>query len=90
MIQKSTSLEYEPSLELLRITAEQLSSNRELYGSVQLSVEEFSTYTLEYEDNFHLQPEARGDALYTPSSQNPKENRFLKSKTPKKTLKPES
>ena len=36
MIQKSTSLKYEPSLELLRITAEQLFSNRELYRSVQL------------------------------------------------------
>ena len=33
---------YEPSLELLRITAEQLFSNRELYRLVQLSVEEFS------------------------------------------------
>ena len=41
MIKKSTSLKYEPSLELIRITAEQLFSNRELYRSVQLSVEEF-------------------------------------------------
>ena len=31
MIQKSTSLKYQPSLELLRITAEQLFSNRKLY-----------------------------------------------------------
>ena len=42
MIQRSTSLKYEPSLELLRVTAEQLFSNRELYRSVQLSIEEFS------------------------------------------------
>jgi len=34
---KSTSLKYEPSLELLLITAKQLFSNRELYRSVQLS-----------------------------------------------------
>ena len=33
MIQKSTSLKYEPSLELLLITAKQLFSNRELYRS---------------------------------------------------------
>ena len=42
MIHKSTSLKYEPSLELLRVTAELLFSNRELYRSVQLSVGEFS------------------------------------------------
>ena len=34
-MQKSTSLKYELSLELLLITAKQLFSNRELYRSVQ-------------------------------------------------------
>jgi len=38
VIHKSTSLKYEPSLELLRVTAEQLFSNRQLYRSVQPSV----------------------------------------------------
>ena len=38
----STRLKYEPSSELLLVTAKQLFSNRELCRSVQLSVEEFS------------------------------------------------
>jgi hypothetical protein len=42
VIQKSASLEYEPSLELLLNTAKQLFLNRELYRSVQLLVEGFS------------------------------------------------
>jgi len=46
VIKKSTSLKYEPSLELLRITAEQMFSNRELYRSVQLSVEELSWWSV--------------------------------------------
>ena len=41
-MKKSTSLKDEPSVELLLITAKQLFSDRELYRSVQLSVEEFS------------------------------------------------
>ena len=41
MIQKSTSLKYEPSSELLLNTAKQLFLDRELYRSVQLSVEDF-------------------------------------------------
>ena len=38
MIQKSTSLEYEPASELLLVTAEQLFLHRELHLAVQLSV----------------------------------------------------
>ena len=37
----STSLKYEPSLELRLITAKQLFLNRDLYHSVQLSIKEF-------------------------------------------------
>ena len=37
MIQRSTSLKYEPSLELLLNTAKQLSLNRELYRLVSIT-----------------------------------------------------
>ena len=46
VIQRSTSLRYEPSSEPLLITAKQLFLNRELYRAVQLSVEEFSVVAL--------------------------------------------
>ena len=39
-------LKYEPSLEQLLITAKPLFSNRELYRSVQLSVQEFSQWSV--------------------------------------------
>ena len=63
MIQKSTSLEYEPSLEMLRITAEQSFSNRELEGfRVRAKTEKVDRF-----QGFYLEANAL-TALYVPCS----------------------